>query len=194
MLACGQIAAIEKTAEALGHDLEYVNGAKLISIVYTSYDATGVKTVACATCNENCTLEAMAIFKVLGSTSKEFGDSEVAVAYQVNKAAIADYELTGKTFKYGVYAVAQEKLGDSDIFGENGANINAFTKEITNYKNDAFELRLAGFSDAQKSKKFAMGAYVEVNDGGEKIYSYLQFGDVTEGAKYAFVTYNDILG
>ena len=193
-LACGQIATIEKTADALGHNLEYADGAQLISIVYNRFDENGVKTVACATCKDNCTVDALAIFRVLGSTSKEFGNSEISLAYEINRAAIADYELAGNTFKYGVYAVSEEKLGDNEIFGENGAFSGAFTKEITSYKNDAFELRLAGFTDAQKDKAFAMGAYVEVTVGGKKTYSYLQFGDETEGSKYTFVTYNQILG
>ena len=193
-LACGQIASIEKTADALGHNLDLEKGAILVSVEYTAYDQNGTKVISCAACHENCEATALAIFTVLGSSEKTFGDSVVAIGYVVDKAAIKELELTGVTFKYGVYAVAEEKLGGNEIFSENGVANGAFAKEITGYNNRAFELRLAGFTDAQKDIAFAMGAYVEVIENGEKKYSYLQLGDVTDGAKYSFVTYNQLIG
>ena len=191
-LACGQIATIEKTADPLGHKLEIKDGATIVSVTYATYDASGIKVVNCATCHENCEVEAKAIFTVLGSSEKLFGEGAVAIGYEINKSAIADFEATGKTFKYGVYAVSKDKLGDNDIFGENGAFANALIKEITSYKNDAFELKLSGFTDAQKDKYFAMGVYVQIVAEGKSTYSYLQLGDVANGAKYSFVTYNGL--
>jgi len=191
-LACGQIATIEKTADPLGHKLEIKDGATIVSVTYATYDASGIKVVNCATCHENCEVEAKAIFTVLGSSEKLFGDGAIAIGYEINKSAIADFEATGKTFKYGVYAVSKEKLGDNDIFGENGAFAGAMTKEITKYQNNAFELKLSGFTDAQKDKYFAMGAYVQIEAEGKSTYSYLQLGDVADGAKYSFVTYNGL--
>ena len=69
----------------------------------------------------------------------------------------------------------------------------ALTKEITSYNNDAFEMKLSGFTDAQKDKGFAMGAYVQIEVEGNSTYSYIQLGDVIDGVKYAFVTYNGLV-
>ena len=190
---CGaKINRTEVENTAYGHDFNYKNGAKLISISYASYDMAGTKTVACATCKDECEAEAKAIFTPLGSSEKLFGDGAISIAYSINKSAIEEYELTGNTFKFGVYAVSEEKLGDNEIFSENGAFAGALTKEITDYKNDAFEMKLSGFTDAQKDKFFAMGAYVQIVAEGKSTYSYLQLGDVADGAKYSFVTYNGL--
>ena len=190
---CGaKINRQEVEGTAYGHNLNCENGATIVSVTYATYDKAGIKVVNCATCHENCEVEAKAIFTVLGSSEKLFGDGAIAIGYEINKSAIADFEATGKTFKYGVYAVSKEKLGDNDIFGENGAFAGAMTKEITKYQNNAFELKLSGFTDAQKDKYFAMGAYVQIEAEGKSTYSYLQLGDVADGAKYSFVTYNGL--
>ncbi len=190
---CGaKINRQEVEGTAYGHNLNCENGATIVSVTYATYDKAGIKVVNCATCHENCEVEAKAIFTVLGSSEKQFGDGAIAIGYEINKSAIADFEATGRTFKYGVYAVSKEKLGDNDIFGENGAFAGAMTKEITKYQNNAFELKLSGFTDAQKDKYFAMGAYVQIEAEGKSTYSYLQLGDVADGAKYSFVTYNGL--
>ena len=191
---CGaKINRTEVENTAYGHELNHKNGAEIISISYLSYDTVGTKTVVCATCKDECESRAEAIFTVLGSSEKVFGDGAISIGYSINKSAIEEYELTGSTFRFGVYAVSQDKLGDSDIFDENGAFANALIKEITSYKNDAFELKLSGFTDTQKDKYFAMGAYVQIEKEGNSTYSYIQLGDVAEGAKYSFVTYNSLV-
>ena len=191
-LACGKIAEIEKTQDALGHDLLEKNGAFIISVIYDSYDRAGVKTVSCATCHESCEVEALAIFAVLGTSEKEFGNGAITIGYTVNKMAIADLEKTGKTFEYGVYAVSQANLGENDIFGADGAADGVLYQDMTKYKNDAFALSLSGFSEAQKDMAFAMGTYICVTEDGKTTYSFLQLGEVAQGERYSFVTYKSL--
>mgnify|MGYP003305062600 CR=1 FL=1 len=77
-------------------------------------------------------------------------------------------EITGKTLKYGVFAVSQDRLGVNDVFGEDGTTAEGvINAEITSYEFVAFELKIAGFTDEHKDTKFAMGAYVAVTEGEE---------------------------
>ena len=52
---------------------------------------------------------------------------------------------------------------------------------------------MVGVTDGENGNKnspFAMGAYVEVTDGEETTYSYIQAGTPLEGEKYFFTTFN----
>ena len=113
----------------------------------------------------------------------------------MNNVAIAEYEeATGKTLKYGVFAVLQNRLGDNDVFAEDGTVANGvINAEITNSEFAAFELKIIGFTDEHKDTKFVMGAYVTVTDGETTEYFYLQSGTPLENEKYCFVSYNDIV-
>ena len=168
------------------------------TIVYTSYTASGTKTVACT--NDGCTYKETttvpAIFICLGYSAPENGTGGIAVGFTVNNEAIKAYEkATGKTLKYGVFAVLQDRLGDKDVFSEDGtAADGVINAEITNYGFIAFELKVVGFTDEHKNTKFAMGAYVAVTDGETTEYSILQSGTPNENEKYCFVSYNDIVG
>jgi hypothetical protein len=114
----------------------------------------------------------------------------------VNNAAIREYEeATIKKISYGVFAVAKEKLGTNDIFDKNGTAANGvINAEITKYEFSAFELKIDGFEEKHKSALLALGAYVITTDGENTEYSYLQAGAPNSGEKYAFVSYNDIVG
>ena len=90
--------------------------------------------------------------------------------------------------------MSQGKLGGNDIFANDGTKADGvISAEIKNHEFVAFELKLIGFTDEQKSKKLAMGAYVAVTDGETTEYSYLQSGTPKENEKYCFVSYNDII-
>ena len=179
------------------HDYDYLNNDKaiLVGIAYSNYSQNGEKTVICGNCGEQAILEAPALFTCLGYSAPEDGRGGIAVGFAVNNVAIAEYEeATGKTLKYGVFAVLQNRLGDKDIFSEDGTvaegTINA---DITSYEFALFELKIVGFTDEYKDIKLAMGAYVAVTDGETTEYSYLQSGTPNENEKYCFVSYNDIV-
>jgi hypothetical protein len=170
-----------------------------VSVVYENgYDNIGFKLTLCM--NEGCThkeaVKIEALFACLGYSAPEFGANSFTVGFTVNNVAIAEYEeATGKTLKYGVFAVLQSKLKDKDVFAEDGtAAEGVISAEITNYQFVAFELKIVGFTDEQKDTKLAMGAYVAVTDGETTEYSYLQFGTPNENEKYCFVSYNNIVG
>ena len=113
----------------------------------------------------------------------------------MNKVAIAEYEeITGKTLKYGVFAVSQSKLGDNDVFSEDGtAADGVINADLSNQKFDAIQIKVFGFTDTQKDTKLAIGAYVAITDGETTEYSYMQGGKPNENEKYCFVSYNDIV-
>ncbi len=180
------------------HDYDYLNNDKaiLVGIVYSNYSQNGEKTVNCGNCGKQAILEAPALFTCLGYSAPEDGRGGIAVGFTVNNVAIAEYEeVTGKTLKYGVFAVLQSKLKDKDVFAEDGtAAEGVISAEITNYQFVAFELKIVGFTDEQKDTKLAMGAYGAVTDGEKTEYSYMQSGTPNENEKYCFVSYNDIVG
>ena len=180
---------------------EHTCGEIIKDVIYKNgMTQAGTSVYKCLYCDEGLVEESeptfAPLFTCLGYSSSEFNADGIAVGYIVNNTAIDEYEsLTGKSVKYGVFAVTEEKLGNSDIFGVNGAAKGVISAEITNYEFVAFELKITGFTDDYKNVKLAMGAYVEVTDGEATEYSYMQ--DNTKGTtngKYYFASYNDILG
>ena len=113
----------------------------------------------------------------------------------VNNEALKEYtKITGKTVKYGVFAVSQENLDGKEIFDKDGNKANGvILAEISDYGFTSFELKIVGFTEEQKEAKLAMGAYVAVTDKATE-YSYIQFGTPNAGEKYCYVSYNDIVG
>ena len=174
------------------HDLETV------SISYTKYTENGIKVLKCNTCGLEKATETTAspLFNCLGYSAPEDGRGGIAIGFTVNNVAIAEYEeTTGKILKYGVFAVLQSRLGDNDVFAEDGtAAEGVINADITSYEFALFELKIVGFTDEQKDTKLAMGAYVAVTDGETTEYSYMQGGEPNENEKYCFVSYNDIVG
>ena len=136
------------------------------------------------------------LFTCKGYSASLLGNG-IAIGFDVNNVAVEEYEkLTGKTLSYGVFAVAQSKLGEDNVFDENGNAINgSITASLTSYAYAIFEIKVAGFTDEQKSLALAMGAYVKASDGEATEYSYLQATDKGaqgENSSYYFVSYNDI--
>lgn len=164
---------------------------------FTSFLNTSYVKSTCPRCNMSTVLKEIApIFTCLGFSAPEDGRCAIAIGYTVNNESIKEYEdRTEKTIKYGVFAVLQSKLGDNDIFAENGTTAEGVVNaEITGYEFVAFELKIGGFTDEQKNIKLAMGAYVAVTDGETTEYFYLQSCTPNENEKYCFVSYNDIAG
>ena len=182
----------EKTVkEAMSHSLA-------TNIVYANgYLNDGTKTVVCE--NDGCVVcnvseRTEALFVCLGFSVSEDGRGDIVTAYRVSKNAVSEYEaINGISVKYGVFAVSQEKLGDLDIFGENGKVAQGVVNvDMTKHKYDVFVLKIVGFTDEQKDIKLAMGTYVAVGKGDDTEYSYLQLSAPKEGDKYSFVSYNEL--
>ena len=143
-------------------------------------------------CNHTVSKDAPALFTCLGYSAPMGGEMGIAIGFTINNEAVAEYEATGKSITFGVYAVAQQRLGENDIFDENGnATAGVINADLTGYSVDAFEIKIVGFNDTQKDIKLSLGAYV-TEDG--KTYSYLQSDKAGElvGNYYA-VTYNSVI-
>ena len=185
---CGLVKAKDNPTHNESVTIKYGNG----------FVSEGSKTTACKNegCTYNTTEKLDPMFTCLGYSAPSYGSGGIAIGFTVNNKAIAEYEeLTGKTLKYGVFAVLKDSLGDNDIFGENGTVANGvINAEISRRDFAAFELKIIGFTDEQKNTKLAMGAYVAVTYGETTEYSYMQVGTPGEGEKYCFVSYNDIEG
>ena len=175
--------------------------SEYFTILYANgYDSTGSKLTACS--NEGCpyeeSQEANALFTCLGYSAPTFSAvGGIALGYTVNTTAIAEFtEATGATLRYGVFAVGKEKLGDNEVFAENGTPAGGvISAEISNLEFVAFELAIVGFTDDYKAAPLAMGAFVKVTKDGTTTYSYMQ--DTTKGEKvgnYYFASYSDVIG
>ena len=169
-----------------------------IKIEYSNYSEEGTKIVTCQ--NEGCiysqTEKAPALFTCSGYSAAENGSNGVAIGFKVNTDAIEAYTgTTGKTLKYGVFAVLETRLKDSDIFDKNGTAANGvISAELTAYEFTSFALKIIGFTtDDHKKASIAMGAYVETTKDGVTEYSYMQSGEPANGGKYCFSSYNDII-
>ena len=168
-----------------------------VTITYTNYGINGEKVTVCN--NEGCKytekLATPALIACRGYSAPENGRGGIAIGFDINSEAIKEYEeITGKTLKYGAFAVAQEKLGTSDIFSENGAVANgAIAAEITSYEFSSFELKITGFTDEYKDDKLALGAYVIATYDKTCEYSYIQEGAPAQNEKYAFISYDEVV-
>ena len=181
---------------ALSHDYDYLNNekAELISFVYTNYSKNGIKVVKCALCEQNGELEAMPLFDCVGYSTYDISNG-LTLGFKVNKEAMELFtSSTGKTVKFGVFAVSEIKLGDNDIFDENG-NVadGVINADLTGYQFASFDVKVVGFSDNDKDKGLALGAYVKVTDGESTEYSYMQAYEPTENQKYSFMSFNEVI-
>ena len=165
------------------------------TIVYDSYDKEGSKIVYCTNegCKHNITEKVEALFICLGYSFDENGNDGISVGYNINKAAILEYEeATGTEVSYGLFAGTKAGLGTDDVIGENGEAIDgAIVAGFENSKYSFMFIKMYGFNEDNKDTLFAIGAYVEVTDEESKTYSYLQVGAPNENEKYEFIKYSD---
>ena len=135
------------------------------------------------------------LFACLGYSAPEDGRGGIAIGYTVNNEAIDEYtSITGKSLTYGVFVASKNKLGDNDIFDQEGNKANGVVSvEITSYEFAVFELKVIGFTDENKDKALAMGAYAAVTTEGTTEYVYMQDSEPDDGEKYSYVTYNGIV-
>lgn len=173
------------------HNLE------IISISYANgYDKEGVKVVRCLDCYASQTeTKASPLFTCVGFSVPEDGRGGIALTFSLDNDAISEYEtVTGKTLKYGVFAVAESKIGNNSIFDESGNVFNgAICADVTEYEFNMFDIKIVGFEDDHKSLPLAMGAYISVTEGSTTEYSYIQNSSPNKDEIYSFVSYNDIV-
>ncbi len=173
---------------------------EITDLLYASYDKDGQAITSCGNngCAYKTTKEAPALFTCLGYSSPEGDRGGIVIGFTINKEALNEYSeylsKIGKTFKYGAFAVAKAKLGDKDIFGENGAVADyAVVAEISDYDFVAFDIKIVGFTDEHKSAPLALGTYaMTIDEDGNAEYSYMQYGKPNENEKYCFISYNDL--
>ena len=182
------------------HCVAYNNGVhsdRTEDVIVTSF-LEDIKVVSkcnlCGAYDENGKISAL--FTCLGYSANETGGDGIAIGYVVNNEAIDEYtSKTGKSINYGVFVASQNKLGENDIFDQEGNKTSGVVSvEITSYEFAVFELKVIGFTDENKGSLLAMGAYVKEVDGENAEYSYMQ--DDTNGEKlgnYYFVSYNSVV-
>lgn len=164
------------------------------SIVYADgYGENGVYTQKCQ--NEGCLHEvievASKLINFIGYSMPEYDGVGFVMTFQVNKEAISEYKrVENVSVNYGIFAVANEKLGTNDILKDDGSANDFVVKAEINTEYDAFDFRLSGFeTDTQKSALLCIGTYV-INSNNE--ISYIQTEKVSDGDKYAYISYNSV--
>lgn len=169
---------------------------ELTTIVYANYESIGTKLVACQNkgCKHRIEADVDPLFVNLGFSAALYGDL-MSVNYRVNDKAIKEYEaITGERVNYGVFAVKADNIGKNDIFDENGVERQGvIAADITDSGFGLFNLKITGFDEKQKDIDLAIGAYVGTAKDGTVKYSYLQIAPATEGEKYYFASYNDVV-
>ena len=179
---------------AKGHAADLNN---ILDVAYQDgFDRAGVYTCPCVRCdNEDVKAEAPALFTNKGFSASEYDGAQISVNYNVNAQAVEGYEkVTGEKLNYGVFAVLADKIGTNDIIDSEGkALAGVIAADITDSGFTFFNLKITGFTDAQKDISLAMGAYVGTTKDGATNYTYLQVEKPSEGQKYFFTSYNDIV-
>ena len=187
---CGEkIGTVEEENTALGH-----NHAEFLGLIYESFLNEGSYKYQCTRCDDIKITKAGALFTCLGYSTPEDDRTGLTIGFTINNEALNEYKaVTGKALNYGVFAILKDRLGENDVFAQDGTAIEgSINADITSYEFAAFELRIVGFTDEYKDIKLAMGAYVAETDGETTKYSYLQAGTPAENEKYCFVSYNDV--
>jgi len=181
------------------HCVAYYNGvhsSTVIDDIVTSYYETIDLVSRCVECGVTEDAgQIPAFFICLGYSTPEDGRNGIAICFRVNNKAISLYkDATGKDVEYGIFAVAQSKLGKNDIFNNNGSkaegviDINISDRSLVEY-----DFILTGFTDANKDAKLAIGTYIAVTKGETTEYSYMQADKPCENEKYHFISYSDIV-
>ena len=178
------------------HCVAYNNGVHGVSkadLLVTSY-LEAIKVVnTCEDCKvPEVVREIPALFVSRGFSAPENGEGGVDVSFTVNQKAIDEYEaLSGKTVNFGLFVATQKALLENDVFGENQVPSDGVFVAAMNENDFAFmRIKIVGFETAdQKTSKFAFGAYVTVDSD----VFYLQEGTATDGSKYVFTSFNDIV-
>ena len=140
--------------------------------------------------------EVKPLFTCNGYSIPEANRIALSVSFAINKDAVAEYKSVNGDFEYGVFAVAETKIGTNELFKEDGSlTTNSVCADLTAETTlTSVSLKIVGFTtDEHKALGLAMGLYVkEVNEGNAE-YSYLQSHASESGQKYSFISYNQVL-
>ena len=168
-----------------------------ITITYTSYDQKGVRAERCIDCDSAVVLtEAPALFTCLGYSANEVAADSLLIGFTVNKASLNEYEaISGTTVSFGLFAVTKDRLGNQDVINENGeiANGAIWVEISSNFVDDAFMMKITGFTGAQCDIDIIMGAFVKATDGEGDAFSFLQAEKALDGEKYSYTSLNKVL-
>ncbi len=205
---CGAVSEkIDEENTALGHEFNLENGAKILSLTYTNYFASGDKSTKCARCDVTEETKADAIiidFK--GFSTKEDGNG-ITFGYYLDEKALVLFESVNKfKLEFGfVVAVKSFVNGNAPLNADGtvaettrGSVIKAVASSQTaNYS--GYDFKLTGTWDKMvdldgdnvdetdiKDVEFYMAGYVF--DGN---VSYIQSETATSATVTAFA-YNDI--
>ena len=168
----------------------------ILSVEYESYLEDGIKTTKCVDCDSLAMENVVpALLECLGYSATETGKAGIAIGFVVNNVAIDEYKSAiGKEVNYGIFAVVKDRLGDNDVFANDGTLVSgAISADFTSHRFDLFELRIVDFKEEHKDIEIAMGAYVAVTENGTTEYHYLQPGTPEENESYCFVSYNSVM-
>ena len=176
---CSTELEVDENLHKYGSVISYSNG----------FDHEGDKVFTCSVCQKSYSMKVKELFTCIGYSTPIEDDGRIVFGYFVNKTALEEY---GKEISYGIYAIAYEKIGDSDIVNADAtANNGAIAVDVSK-EYLSFEFIISGFeTDELKTAKLSLGTYV-IEDG--KV-SYIQLGTLTdtEDAKYTYTTYNDFI-
>ena len=172
---------------------------EIVTMLYGSFDKAGERATVCS--NQGCMYKVADVieplFRCLGHSASEFGDSGIVLGYVLNESLIAEYqEATGMVLSYGVFAIGESKLGDGDVLNADGTLAQGVLgAKVSDSKFGAFELKITGFTtEEQKNAKIVFGAYVIADDGENMEFSFMQMGAPDTNKKYYSASYNDIIG
>ncbi len=114
---CGLKIGAYDNEDALGgeHDLDVLNGAKITSIAYSDITKTGTKTVKCATCGTDVTLEANPILSGYEGYSTPVNSDRkgIAFGYNIDVKALNEYKSVDASFEFGFVAAVDAFLGNN---------------------------------------------------------------------------------
>ena len=164
--------------------IEYRNG----------FDKVGVEVVSCLNCGAvEDGEEVEALYTFIGYSMSENGMGNIAVGYEVNSDAIANYEATtGKTIEVGVVFAGYDNLAGKQPLDENGnvaslevgkvikANLRGFSYRI-------YDFILADIDDSIKDVSLVIAAYIY---DGESV-EYLQENGA--GKTVSGISYNEVV-
>ena len=169
---------------------------EIISLEYSDFMAAGVKKSKCLDCDSAVlTEDALPMFICNGYSAPESGnDAGLSLNFRVNNDAIKDYmDATGESVTYGLFATTKKAIGDNYVVSNGELVSGAIMAEIPFDSYVSLTIKLGGFdTDDLKNSEFAIGAYVAVDNGEGKEYTYLQKDKPIDGAKYSFVSYNSL--
>lgn len=160
--------------------------------IFDGYDKDMILAKTCTNCKKvNVTENFGTMLKLRGFSSPVNGDNRMVIGFDVNKAAIYEYEArTNKTINYGVFAILEKNYTEGDVIKADGSVMDTAVKAEVSRDYSSFDFKISGFeTEEQKSLGIALGAYVIASDNE---VAYIQGGNPDPECKLFFTSYNTI--